>query len=58
MPQISSTDRLVLDGNDMTDELTHSHPDVQFTALLQLATIFKNKFQKPLAPELVQAPVK
>jgi hypothetical protein len=66
MPQISSTDRLLVAANDMTDALKHPHPDFQFTtvgddtitALSQLATIFKNKFQKHLTPELVQAPVK
>jgi hypothetical protein len=66
MPQISSTDSLLMDENDMTDALKHTHPyvpfkkvgDDTFTALSQLTTIFKNKFQKPLALELVQAPVK
>jgi hypothetical protein len=64
--QISSTDRLRMSANDMTDALKNPHPDVPFvtigddtiTDLSQLATIFKNKFQKPSAPELVQAPVK
>jgi hypothetical protein len=28
------------------------------TALALVATIFKNKFQKPTAPELIQAPLK
>jgi hypothetical protein len=44
----------------------HPHPGAPFTrvgdetitALTQLAAIFKNKFQKSLAPELAQAPVK
>jgi hypothetical protein len=66
MPQITSTDRLLMAANDMTNPLKHPNPDVPFatvgddtiTALSQLATIFKNKFQKPLALELVQAPVK
>jgi hypothetical protein len=66
MPQISSTDRLLMAANDMTDALKNPHPDVPFakigdetiTALSQLTTILKNKFQKPSAPELVQAPVK
>jgi hypothetical protein len=31
---------------------------IQITALAQLRTIFKNKFQKPPAPELIQAPLK
>jgi hypothetical protein len=66
MPQISSTDRLLVAANNMTIALKHPHPDVPFTtvgddtitALSQLAAIFKNKFQKLLAPELVEAPVK
>jgi hypothetical protein len=66
MPQISSTDRLIMAANDMTDALKHPHLDVPFatigddtiTALSQLETIFKNKFQKPSAPELRQAPLK
>jgi hypothetical protein len=53
-------------ANDMADALKHPHPGVPFaqvsddtiTALETLAAIFKNKFQKPLAPELVQAPIK
>jgi hypothetical protein len=53
-------------ANDMDDALKHPHPEVPFsqvgkntiTALAQLATIFKNKFQKPSAPELIQAPLK
>jgi hypothetical protein len=66
MPQISSTDRLLMASNDMTDTLKHSYPDVPFTSigddkttsLSQLASIFKNKLQNPSAPELVQAPFK
>jgi hypothetical protein len=42
----------------MTDTLNHPHHDFSFeyigdestTALAQLATIFKNKFQEPVAP--------
>jgi hypothetical protein len=52
--------------NDMATALKHPHPEVPFaqvgddtiTALKQLAAIFKNKFQKPKAPELTQAPLK
>jgi hypothetical protein len=65
MPQLSSSDRLIMAVNDTTDALTHFHIDVPFaqvgddknTALATLADFFKNKFQKPLAPELVQAPI-
>jgi hypothetical protein len=66
MQQLSSTDRLLMAANDMADVLKHPHPEVPLsqvgydtiTALAQLATIFKNKFQKPSAPELIQAPLK
>jgi hypothetical protein len=54
MPQLSSTDRLLMADNDMNNSLKHPHPEVPFshfgdntiTALTQLAEIFKNKFQK------------
>jgi hypothetical protein len=60
MPHMSSTDRLIMTAKDMTDTLKYPHPDVPFTAIgddtikaiLTLADIFKNKFQKPLAPQL------
>jgi hypothetical protein len=66
MPPISSMDRILMAADDMTDALKHAHPDVPFatigddtiTALPQLSAIFKNKFQKTSAPELLQAPVK
>jgi hypothetical protein len=53
-------------ANDMDDALKHPHLDLSFaqvrddtfSALAQLATIFKNKFQKPSTPELIQAPLK
>jgi hypothetical protein len=66
MSQLSSTYRLLMASNDMADALKHPHLEVPFaqvgdgtiTALAQLATTFKNKFQKPSAPELIQAPLK
>jgi hypothetical protein len=66
MPQLSSTDILLMTANDMANALKHPHPEFPFpqvgddtiTALAQLATIFKNKFQKPSAPELIEAPLK
>jgi hypothetical protein len=66
MPQISSTDRLLMATNGMTDALKHTHPDVPLsaigdetiTALAQQATLFKNKFQKPLALGIIQRPIK
>jgi hypothetical protein len=52
MLQLSSTDRLIMATNDMTNALKHPHPEVPFahagddtiTALTQLVEIFKNKF--------------
>jgi hypothetical protein len=66
MPQISSTDRLLMAAHDMTDALKHPHPDVPFSqigdekirALTTLAAIFKNKFKKHLAPVIIDSPIK
>jgi hypothetical protein len=52
MPQLSSTDRLLMATNYMANSLIQPHLEVPFahvgddtiTALEQLATIFKNKF--------------
>jgi hypothetical protein len=54
MPRLSSTNRLIMAANDMTDALQNPHPDVPFTqvgddtisALTALAEIFKLKLQK------------
>jgi hypothetical protein len=54
MPQLSSTDRLIMAANDMSNALKNTHPEVPFShigddtmaALRTLAEIFKNKFQK------------
>jgi hypothetical protein len=66
MPQLSSTYRLIMAANYVTNALKHTHPEVPFahvnndtiTALTQLAEIFKNKFQKPKSPELTHSPIK
>jgi hypothetical protein len=66
MPQLSSTDRLLMAANDITDALKNPHPDVPFntvgydaiTALTTLAAIFKRKYDKPPAPELIDSPIK
>jgi uncharacterized protein YndB with AHSA1/START domain len=66
MPQLSSTDRLLMVANDMTNALKHPNPEVPFshvgdvtiTALTQLAEIFKNNFQKPKSPELTHSLIK
>jgi hypothetical protein len=65
MPQLSSVDRVLMDAQYMTDALQHPHPDVPFatigddtiTAITTLSTISKNKFQKPLAPEVLSPPL-
>jgi hypothetical protein len=64
MPQLSSTDRLVMAAKDMTDALQNPHPEVPFahvrddtiSALTQLATIFKLKLQRTRPPTLPAAP--
>jgi hypothetical protein len=68
MPHLSSTNRLLMDTNEMDNAFKHPHPEVPFaqvgddtiTALAQLATIFNFSifFQKPSTPELIQAPLK
>jgi hypothetical protein len=66
MPQLSSTYRLLMAAHDMTDALKHTHPDVPFSivedgiimALTTLAAIFKNKYNKPPEPELIDSPIK
>jgi hypothetical protein len=66
MPQISSTDRLLMAAHDMNDALNHPHPDFPFstigdetiTALTTLAAILKKKFKKPLAPVIIESPIK
>jgi hypothetical protein len=54
MPQLSSTDRLLMAANDMSNALNNPHPEVPFshvgddtiTALTHLAEIFKKKISK------------
>jgi hypothetical protein len=66
MPQLSSTDRLIMVASDMSNALKPPHPEVPLshigddtiTALATLAEIFKNKFQKVHIPELPTAPAK
>jgi hypothetical protein len=66
MPQIYSTDRLLMAAQDMNDALKHPHPDVPFatigdatiSALATLADIFTRKFKKADAPEILLATVK
>jgi hypothetical protein len=66
MPQLSSTDRLLMATNDMTDALQNPHPEVPFTivgddtitALTDLAAIFKLKLQQPPSPMTQASPAK
>jgi hypothetical protein len=59
MPQLSSTDRLLMDAKDMTDALQNPHPEVPFahvgddttSALADLAAIFKLKLRQTPAPK-------
>jgi hypothetical protein len=64
MPQLSSTDRLIMDAKDMTDALKNPHPEVPFarigddtiSALAELAAIFKLKLRQTAPPTLLAAP--
>jgi predicted RNase H-like nuclease len=58
MPQLSSTDRLLMAAKDMTDDLQNTHPEVPFThvgddtisSLADLAEIFKLKLRHIPSP--------
>jgi hypothetical protein len=66
MPQLSSTYRLLMAANDMSNALKNPHPELPFThdgddtisALTALAEIFKLKFQKGHIPKLPAPPAK
>jgi hypothetical protein len=66
MPQLSSTDRLLMAAKDMTDALQNPHPEVPFasvgndtiSALADLAAIFKLKLQQTPSPAPQAAPPK
>jgi hypothetical protein len=66
MPQLSSTDRLIMAAKDMTDALQNPHPEVPFdrigndtiSALAELAAIFKLKLRQTPAATLSAAPLK
>jgi hypothetical protein len=66
MPQLSSTDRLLMADKDMTDAFQNPHPYVPFAsvgddtieALTDLAAIFKLKLQHPPSPETRASPAK
>jgi hypothetical protein len=66
MPQLSSTDRLLMAAKDMTDALQNPHTEVPFAsvgddtiaALTDLAAIFKLKIQQTTPPTTQAAPAK
>jgi hypothetical protein len=66
MPQLSSTDRLLMAAKDMTDALQNPHPEVPFAsvgddtikALAYLAAIFKLILQQALSPATHASPDK
>jgi hypothetical protein len=66
MPQLSSTDRLIMAAKDMTDALQNPHPEVPFarvgddtiSALVDLAAIFKLKLRQTQPPTPPAAPPK
>jgi hypothetical protein len=66
MPQLSSTERLIMADKDMTDALQNPHPEVPFThvgddtisALAELAAIYKLKLRQTPPPTLPAAPPK
>jgi hypothetical protein len=66
MPQLSSTDRLLMAAKEMTDAFQNPHPGVPFasvgddtiTALADLAAIFKLKLQHAPSPATQASPAK
>jgi hypothetical protein len=64
MPQVSSTDRLLMAATDMTDALQNPHPEVPFAsvgddtikALAYLAANFKLKLQHAPSPVTQASP--
>jgi hypothetical protein len=66
MPQMSSTDRVLMAAQEMTEALKHPHPYVPFStigddtisALATLAKILTRKFKKAAAPVITLAPIK
>jgi hypothetical protein len=66
MPWLSSTDRMIMAVNDMTDALQNPHPEVPFTqvgdytisALTALAKIFKLILPKVQTPARQAVPPK
>jgi hypothetical protein len=66
LPQLSSTNRLLMAAKDMTDALQNPHPAVPFAsvgddtiaALMDLAAIFKLKLQQAPSPATQTSPPK
>jgi hypothetical protein len=66
MPQLSSTNRLIMAAKDISDAFKNPHPEVPFarvgndtiSALAELAAIFKLKLRQTPPPTLPAAPPK
>jgi hypothetical protein len=66
MPQLSSTDRLLMAAKDIMDAFQNPHPEVPFAsvgddtvqALTDLSAIFKLKLQQAPSPMTQDSPVK
>jgi hypothetical protein len=66
IPQLSSTDHLLMAAKDMTDAFQNPHPDVPFScvgddtiaALADLAAVFKLKLRHAPSPETPASPAK
>jgi hypothetical protein len=66
MPQMSSSDRILMAAQDMADSLKHPHPEAPFdnigddtmTALATLSEIFTRKFTTQEAINVPQSPQK
>jgi hypothetical protein len=58
MPQLSSTDRLIMASKDMTDALQNPHLAFPFTSVGDLAAIFKLKLQEEPYPATQALPPK
>jgi hypothetical protein len=66
MPQLSSTDRLLMSAKDMINALQNPHPEVPFasvgddtiSALTDLAAIFKLKLRQAPSPATQASPAK
>jgi hypothetical protein len=58
MPQLSSTERLIMAANDMSNALKNPHPEVPFAQVRDDAREASQNFQKVQTPRLSNAPAK